>query len=140
MPLHLDSLTWSDQLSDQACFRHCCMLQALEALRKLRTEKVQEAKEMRLKLEHLKTHKDNADSLKGERQEGQAKARALVAQIASLDDQLRSQDEVKLAAAHQFHADELHSCVPYMDGYARCWEHMRIVACCTSQAQSIEQE
>lgn len=34
--------------------------QALEALRKLRTEKTQEVKEMRLKLEHLKTNKDMA--------------------------------------------------------------------------------
>jgi hypothetical protein len=34
--------------------------QALEALRKLRTEKAQEAKEMRLKLDHTRTLKDQA--------------------------------------------------------------------------------
>jgi hypothetical protein len=34
--------------------------QALEALRKLRSEKTQEVKEMKLKLEHLKTEKDIA--------------------------------------------------------------------------------
>ena len=35
-------------------------LQALEALRKLRTEKAQEVKELKLKLEHTKTLKDQA--------------------------------------------------------------------------------
>lgn len=37
-----------------------CTLQALEALRKLRTEKAQEVKELKLKLEHTKTLKDQA--------------------------------------------------------------------------------
>jgi hypothetical protein len=37
-------------------------LQALEALRKLRTEKVQEVKELKLKLEHTKTLKDQAQA------------------------------------------------------------------------------
>ncbi len=35
-------------------------MQALEALRKLRTEKAQEVKELKLKLEHTKTLKDQA--------------------------------------------------------------------------------
>ena len=35
-------------------------VQALEALRKLRTEKAQEVKELKLKLEHTKTLKDQA--------------------------------------------------------------------------------
>ena len=39
-------------------------MQALEALRKLKTEKVQETKELKLKLEHVRTHKVNADQLK----------------------------------------------------------------------------
>ena len=43
---------------------HCAVWQALEALRKLRTEKVQETKELKLKLEHLRTHKENADELR----------------------------------------------------------------------------
>ena len=57
---------------------------------------------MRLKLEHLKTHKDNADQLRGEVQEGQAKERGIVAQISSLDEQLRSKDAVsqKLLELH----------------------------------------
>lgn len=37
-----------------------CTVQALEALRKLRTEKAQEVKELKLKLEHTKTLKDQA--------------------------------------------------------------------------------
>lgn len=39
---------------------HRPLLQALEALRKLRTEKSQEVKELKLKLEHTKTLKDQA--------------------------------------------------------------------------------
>ncbi|KAK9807149.1 hypothetical protein WJX73_000402 [Symbiochloris irregularis] len=65
---------------------------ALEALRKLRTEKVQEAKELKLKLAHLKTHKDTADGLKAEVQEGREKEASIVAQITSLDEQLRDKD------------------------------------------------
>ena len=38
--------------------------QALEVLRKLKSEKVQETKELKLKLEHVRTHKVNADQLK----------------------------------------------------------------------------
>lgn len=49
-------------------------VQALEALRKLRTEKMAEVKEFRLRLDHLRTHKDTAARLRkdvdgGERQE-----------------------------------------------------------------------
>ena len=68
--------------------------QALEALRKLRTEKVQEAKEMKLKLDHARTHKDNADQLRGQVQEGQAKEAALQKEIASLDQQMEQLQEV----------------------------------------------
>lgn len=39
-----------------------CPLQALEVLRKLQTEKAQEVKEMRLKLDHAKTIKDQAQA------------------------------------------------------------------------------
>ena len=78
--------------------------QALEALRKLRTEKVQEAREMKLKLEHLRTHKDNADQLRSEVQDGQSKEQAIVAQIKSLQEQLDERNRVGLLpcwAAHQ---------------------------------------
>ena len=49
-------------------------VQALEALRKLRTEKMAEVKEFRLRLDPLRTHKDTASRLRkdvdgGERQE-----------------------------------------------------------------------
>ena len=51
-------------------------MQALEALRKLRTEKMAEVKEFRLRLDHLRTHKDTAarlrkDAAAGERQEAE---------------------------------------------------------------------
>ena len=51
-------------------------MQALEALRKLRTEKMAEVKEFRLRLDHLRTHKDTAARLRkdvdaGERQEAE---------------------------------------------------------------------
>ena len=51
-------------------------VQALEALRKLRTEKMAEVKEFRLRLDHLRTHKDTAARLRkdvngGERQEAE---------------------------------------------------------------------
>ena len=39
-------------------------MQALDALRKLRTEKAGETKEFKLKLAHLQTHKENSDQLK----------------------------------------------------------------------------
>ena len=52
------------------------MVQALEALRKLRTEKMAEVKEFRLRLDHLRTLKDTAARLRkdadaGERQEAE---------------------------------------------------------------------
>ena len=52
------------------------MAQALEALRKLRAEKTAEVKEFRLRLDHLRTHKDTAarlraDAAAGKRQEAE---------------------------------------------------------------------
>jgi hypothetical protein len=50
--------------------------QALEALRKLKLEKKQEAKEMTLKLETLKSHKDAAQKLATDFSNGNAQVRA----------------------------------------------------------------
>ncbi|KAI7835827.1 hypothetical protein COHA_010280 [Chlorella ohadii] len=58
---------------------------ALEALRKLRTEKAQEVKELKLKLEHTKTLKDQAAKLRGEEKQGRARLRELQEQIGRLD-------------------------------------------------------
>eukprot|EP00879_Flechtneria_rotunda_P006310 GHRR01006632.1.p1 GENE.GHRR01006632.1~~GHRR01006632.1.p1 ORF type:complete len:729 (+),score=251.26 GHRR01006632.1:230-2416(+) len=57
---------------------------ALESLRKLRLEKTQESREMKLKLETLRSHKDAAQRLTQDMQDGQAKADALKAQIQEL--------------------------------------------------------
>ena len=67
----------------------CSALQALEALRKLRSEKAAEAKEFKLKLDHLKTHKDNAQKLRSEIQEGEDKEREFNEQIQTLEEQLQ---------------------------------------------------
>jgi hypothetical protein len=59
--------------------------QALENLRKLRLEKTQEAREMRLKLETLKSHKDAAAKLSIQVAEGRSKADALKTEIKALE-------------------------------------------------------
>ncbi|WIA21892.1 hypothetical protein OEZ85_004263 [Tetradesmus obliquus] len=57
---------------------------ALETLRKLRLEKTQEVKEMRLKLDTLKSHKDMAASFSADIAAGSAKAERLHADIQQL--------------------------------------------------------
>jgi uncharacterized coiled-coil DUF342 family protein len=59
-------------------------LQALETLRKLRLEKTQEVKEMRLKLDTLKSHKDMAASFSADIAAGKAKAERLNQEIQEL--------------------------------------------------------
>lgn len=86
-------LRWQNRANLADCTL-CVGPQALEALRKLRTEKVQEAKEMKLKLEHLKTHKDNADQLRQEIQEGKAKEETASAAINALEEQLQARKAV----------------------------------------------
>ena len=49
---------------------------------------------MKLKLEHARTHKDNADQLRGQVQEGQAKEASLQKEIASMDQQMGELQEV----------------------------------------------
>lgn len=58
-------------------------------MRKLRTEKTAEVKEFRLRLEHLKTHKDHSTKLKSEISEGQDKDRNYMSQINELEEQAR---------------------------------------------------
>lgn len=69
-------------------------VQALEALRKLRTEKVQEVKEMKLKLDHLSTHKDSAHRLQTERQDGEARERAIAVEMDQLTAKIEELQEV----------------------------------------------
>ncbi|KAK9845385.1 hypothetical protein WJX81_005219 [Elliptochloris bilobata] len=61
---------------------------ALEALRKLRTEKLQEAKEGKMMLEHLKTHRDNAARLHAEVANGERARTSLQADIRAADDDI----------------------------------------------------
>ena len=65
------------------------MLQALQEMRKLRTEKTAEVKEFRLRLEHLKTHKDHSTKLKSDISEGQDKDRSYMSQINDLQEQAK---------------------------------------------------
>jgi hypothetical protein len=58
--------------------------QALEALQKLKKDKLQETKEMRLKLETLKSHKDAAQTLQQQLHNGNAQALDMEASIAVL--------------------------------------------------------
>ena len=66
-----------------------CTSQALQEMRKLRTEKTGEVKEVRLRLEHLKTHKDHSTKLKSEIADGQEKDRNYMTQINELEQQSR---------------------------------------------------
>lgn len=63
--------------------------QALQEMRKLRTEKTAEVKEFRLRLEHLKTHKDHSTKLKSDIAEGQEKDRNYMAQINDFEQEVQ---------------------------------------------------
>ena len=75
-------------------------------MRKLRTEKTAEVKEFRLRLEHLKTHKDQSTKLKSDVSEGQDKDRNYMVQINDLQEQAK----VCLTMMHQvlWRSDPLH--------------------------------
>ncbi|KAA6427219.1 MAG: DNA repair Rad50 [Trebouxia sp. A1-2] len=85
---------------------------ALQEMRKLRTEKTAEVKEFRLRLEHLKTHKDHSTKLKSEIADGQGKDRNYMTQINELDQQAKAYQQtldemnVKLTAIADY-GDEL---------------------------------
>lgn len=61
---------------------------ALESLQKLKKEKVQDSKEMKLKLETLKSHKDAAQKLQQQVHNGNAQVQELNANIALLETRL----------------------------------------------------
>ena len=67
---------------------HWC-LQALQEMRKLRVEKTAEVKEFRLRLEHLKTHKDHSTKLKSDIAEGQEKDRNYMTQINGFEQEVK---------------------------------------------------
>ena len=64
-------------------------IQALQEMRKLRTEKTAEVKEFKLRLEHLKTHKDNSTKLKSDIAEGQEQDRNYMTQIGELEQEVK---------------------------------------------------
>lgn len=61
---------------------------ALEAIRKLRNEKVQEARELKLKLDHLKTHKVTAHRLSSEIDQSKEKSRQLQSQMEDVQEEI----------------------------------------------------
>ena len=63
--------------------------QALEALAKLKKEKTQEAKELRLKLENLRTHRDAAQKLRAEVTQGTARNTEHMQKIQDFEDQMQ---------------------------------------------------
>lgn len=65
------------------------VVQALQEMRKLRTEKTAEVKEFRLRLEHLKTHKDHSTKLKSDIAEGQEKDRNYMTQINQFEQEVQ---------------------------------------------------
>ena len=65
------------------------VMQALQEMRKLRTEKTAEVKEFRLRLEHLKTHKDHSTKLKSDIAEGQEKDRNYMTQINKFEQEVQ---------------------------------------------------
>lgn len=66
-----------------------CHLQALEALAKLKKEKTQEAKELRLKLENLRTHRDAAQQLRAKISQGTASDTEHMQRIQDFEDQMQ---------------------------------------------------
>lgn len=71
-------------------------MQALEALRKLRTDKVAAAKMMQMELKHLKTNKDNAERLRAEVDNGERARTSLQADIAAAGADLAQLHQVQL--------------------------------------------
>ena len=69
-------------------------MQALEALRKLRTEKMAEVKEFRLRLDHLRTHKDTAARLRKDADGGERQETELSNSIQDIDGKLAEINQV----------------------------------------------
>ena len=68
--------------------------QALEALRKLRTEKMAEVKEFKLRLDHLRTHKDTAARLRKDIEGGEHQETELSSTISDIDGKLAEINQV----------------------------------------------
>lgn len=68
--------------------------QALEALRKLRTEKMAEVKEFKLRLDHLRTHKDTAARLRKDIDGGECQEAGLSSTISDIDGKLAEINQV----------------------------------------------
>ena len=68
--------------------------QALEALRKLRTEKMAEVKEFKLRLDHLRTHKDTAARLRKDIEGGERQEAELSRTISDIDGKLAEINQV----------------------------------------------
>ena len=64
--------------------------QALEALRKLKSEKTAEAREFKLRLEHLKTHKDTAGRLRADVEAGNRRVAETSEQGAQLQHRIQA--------------------------------------------------
>ena len=73
----------------------CTCMQALEALRKLRTEKVAEVKEFKLRLDHLRTHKDTAARLRSDIEGGERQEAELSHTISDIDGKLAELTQVR---------------------------------------------
>ena len=85
-------------------------VQALEALRKLRLEKVAELREFKLRLDHLKTHKDAAQRLRTEVSTGKTRQESLQKQIDELDVEICAQEEVRAGL-------DIYSTISTLHGY-----------------------
>lgn len=70
-------------------------MQALEALRKLRTEKMAEVKEFKLRLDHLRTHKDTAARLRKDIDGGERQEAELSTTISDIDGKLAEITQVR---------------------------------------------
>lgn len=77
---------------------------ALEALRKLRSEKQAEVKLMRVQLETLKSHRDQALKLKKDIADGQGRAVAFEEQMRDLETQIQMKQEAMHAADQRINA------------------------------------
>ncbi len=66
-----------------------CHLQALEALAKLKKEKTQEAKDLRLKLENLRTLRDAAQKLRVAISQGTSQDKEHMQKIQDFEDQMQ---------------------------------------------------
>jgi hypothetical protein len=86
--------------------------QALEGLRKLRTEKAAEAKEMRATLAHLSTHRETAARLRADAEGGAARAAELSAQISGADQQLAALTQACVRSIAISNQTALEACMP----------------------------